>query len=193
MRPARPKTPIKTFILTSIVFLLPALLRALDPCAKAKNAWITVSAYQCTYRAVTSHEGKQTESRMKYTWQKPGKIRMDIQEPQDGAVLIYNPQVSPKVKVRPFPKLRGFVLKYNLTDKRVSSDSGGTIDRSDLGHRIAEVCKEFEKPDQKVFFDDNGLLSRIEKTDAKGAIVEIFEWRELLINPQVSEELFKKF
>lgn len=151
---------------------------------------------------------------MIYSFQKPGKIRMDIKKPSKGAALIYNPEISPKVQVRPFPKISRFVLHYNLTDKRVSSDSGGTIDRSDIGHRIEVFCGKLGKSDSKPketggeisvdfraerggterwTFEKDGLLKKIESFDDGGALTEIFEWNELKINQPLNPELFKKF
>ncbi len=193
MRAPRSKTLNFKILFILSVLLLPASLRADDVCSKSKKAWESVESYQCTYRAVTDHEGKKTESLMKYTYQKPGKIRMDIEKPRKGAVLIYNPEVSDKVKVRPYKSFGGMVLSFPLTSKRVSSDSGGTIDKSDLGHRMAEICGEKRDANEKTVFDENGFLRKIERRDTKGNIVESFEWKDLKINPALPANAFTDF
>ena len=95
--------------------------------------------------------------------------------------------------MRPFSKLRFLVLDYDLTDKRVSSGSGGTIDRSDLGTRIEAVCAGPSNPNQKLTFDDAGFLRKIETYDQKGNLLELFEWQDLKINQKFPNELFTKF
>lgn len=128
------------------------------------SRWKEVRSYQCAYQAKTFYEGKQTESLMRYSYLSPNKIRMDIEKPKKGAVLIYNPEVSNLVKVRPFPKLKFFVLNYALNDKKVSSDSGGTVDRSDLNHRAETICQLLQKRINKGSRDSLLILS----TDQQG-------------------------
>ncbi len=183
------------FAVYSITFLVLAAtpLRAENPCTKFKAAWEKIQSYQCTYRALTSHEGKVKETVMRYSYRKPGKIRMDIQKPQKGAALLYDPGISPKVKVRPFPRLARLILNYNLTDKRVSSDSGGTIDRSDLGHRMEEICRDPENKKRKLVLDRAGFLRIAEFFDAQGNRVESFEWQDLIVDPTLPKDLFQKF
>lgn len=158
---------------------------------------------------------------MRYSFQKPNKVRMDIEKPSKGAILIYNPDVSEKVKVMPFPKLPFFVLNYGLTDRRVSSDSGGTIDKSDLGNRIESFCRDLEKQrdspfnvftvtaplqeiilseiqngkkfSRKFTFGENNLLSKIEVLNEEGEILETFEWNNLNINLSFDPQFFTKF
>jgi len=166
-------------------------VRAETSCAKVKEVWKNVDSYRCTYRALTLYEGKVKESLMTYSYQKPGKIRMDIQKPRKGVVLIYNPEVSGKVRVRPFPSFKSLVMNYDLTDKKVSSGSGGTLDRSDLGHRMESVCAN---PDsRRISFDKSGLLNKVEELDSDGKILESFEWINLEINPPMDPAVFKDF
>ncbi|OGR94260.1 MAG: hypothetical protein A2902_05785 [Elusimicrobia bacterium RIFCSPLOWO2_01_FULL_64_13] len=128
-----------------MLFLWVSPSRADDPvCSALKDAWAKVRTYRCSYRALTSHEGKVKETRMVYAFAKPGKVRMDISLPSRGAVLLYDPEDSPKVRVRPFPSLPFFILKYGLDHPRVSTDSGGTVDRSDLGSRMESLCGTWE-------------------------------------------------
>lgn len=189
---------------------------AQDLSRKLLNAWNNVHSYQCTYKASTLHDGKITETIMRYTFQKPNKIRMDIEKPQKGAVLIYNPEISEKVRVRPFPSLPFFVLHYNLTDKTVSSDSGGTIDRSDLGHRLEVLGKELEQDGVKFSFSEQdgwmmdvlqkdtssyrryvigkqNLLTKVELLDSASKVLETFEWIDIQVNPSLDLQIFRKF
>ncbi len=173
--------------------------------------WKKVQSYQCIYSAQTFHEGKSTQTRMRYFFQSPNKIRMEIEKPKKGAVLIYNPEISKKVRIRPFRKTPFLVLNYNLTDKRVSSDSGGTIDRSDLGHRIESLCDSFgagdrmEKNEMLLRSEENGkkinrrytfadqFLRKIEVMDERGRLIELFEWENLEVNPNLNSKLFENF
>lgn len=74
---------------------------------------------------------------------------MDIEKPKKGAILIYNPDISNLVKIRPFQKLKFFILNYPLNDKKVSSDSGGTLESSSLGHRAEALCQLLQKRTNK--------------------------------------------
>lgn len=67
---------------------------------------------------------------------------MDIQTPNSGAVLIYNPALSEEVRVRPFPRLPFLVINYALNHPKVISDSGGTVDKSHLSERIKSFCTD---------------------------------------------------
>lgn len=190
---------------------------ASDPCARLSAAWKEVRSYQCTYRAVTLYDGKTKETLMKYSYAKPGKIRMDIEKPRKGAVLIYNPEVSPKVRVRPFPKASFAVLSYPLNHPRVTSGDGGTVDKSDLGHRGEAFCAQWKaaaESDRKTrgpsefelvlhgkdgtvrkrfHLDGRGLIDRIEVLDGRGRTTETFEWTDLRVNPDLPPDLFRKF
>ena len=189
---------IKALIGAAALFLAARASAAQDDCARALKAWESAGSYQCVYRAFTSHEKKRSESLMLYSYEKPGKIRMDIEKPRKGAVLIYNPEISKKVKVRPFPNLPFFVLNYGLTDSRVSSDSGGTVESSDLGSRMRSVCGE--PPDQgpgktntRCTFSAEGFLTKIETTDGKGGLAESYEWKDLKVNVKFKPDFFTKF
>ena len=183
----------RVFLPAVIFFLTGSFLSAETVCDALSKNWAKVRTYQCTYHAITSHEGKIKETVMTYTYQKPGKIRMDILKPQKGAVLLYDPEKSEKVKVRPFPKLRFVVLDYKLTDKRVSSDSGGTIDRSDLGTRTAGTCADSKAKNRRYSYDENGFIRKAESLDAKGNVVEFFEWSDLKTNLDLEPKTFTDF
>ena len=181
------------FIFPTVFILAVSFARAEDVCDALSKNWAKVQTYRCTYRAITSHEGKIKETVMVYTYEKPGKVRMDIRKPQKGAVLVYNPEKSEKVKVRPFPRLKFMVLDYNLTDKRVSSDSGGTVDRSDLGTRTSGACADMNNKNRRYSFDENGLIRKSETLDSKGKVVEIFEWTDLKTNLDLPADTFTDF
>lgn len=206
----------RSFVKRKTVLLLFASFPAAttkDLCDRLLKPWSEIRSYECTYRAVTFQEGKKTESLMRYSFERPDKIRMDIESPRKGAVLIYNPEVSKKVRVRPFPGLKFFVLDYNLTDKKVSSDSGGTLDRSDLANRAKALCEDLTRHPpaygskneivlepagkdggkRRVLLGDNGLIEKLEVYDGKGELSESFEWTGLKANPIFGKDLFTKF
>ena len=173
-----------------------------------------MQSYQCVYRA--SHEKGDTV--LLYSYEKPGKIRMDIEKPKKGAVLIYNPAQSNKVRVRPFPATPFINFNFNLNDDKVKSKSGGTVDRSDLGSRLESFCAELSsagKNAQVVYYDggrpqgvvisggpkdrvkvfsfgEDGLLKRIEVTES-GKKAQTSEWSDLKLNPKFKPDFFEKF
>lgn len=193
------------------------LVQAETLCEKANQAWLSIKSYQCDYIATTLYEGKQKETEMLYSYAKPNKIRMDISKPKQGAVLIYNPEITKKVRVRPFPSLKFMILKFDLIDPKVSSDNGGTIDESDLGTRMQKFCSLLEKTDskfihenleingvtlqvkeegqwlkKKYYFNNKNLLEKIEVLDSTEEIIEKFEWKNFKANFQFKENWFKE-
>ena len=203
-----------------VLFLLMAAVRPVQAessafCEKLRAVWGSVENYRCTYDAKTFHEGKFSENVMEYLFKKPGKIRMNIRRPRPGAVLIYNPQKSALVQVRPFPSLKFLVLKFKLTDPKVSADGGGTVDQSDLGHRTETLCTLIENggalysEDEKVVtipvqengkprlkkFTLNGenLIAKIELTDLQGKVLESFSWDNLVVNGKIDDASFTEF
>lgn len=181
-----------------ILFFLRVLshpLSAQDKCEELLAAWERVESYQCFYRAITFYEGKKSVTEMRYTFQKPNKVRMDIIKPQNGAVVIYNPAVSKKVRVRPYPALPFFVLNYDLTHRKVKADSGATIADSHLGERIKDYCSSTslkKNENLELTIDSKSQLPEIIEISSPGKN-ERFEWLELKINPELNPEIFVKF
>lgn len=75
---------------------------------------------------------------IRYSYRKPGYVRMDFREPHPGAVLIYNP-VSGKVKLWPFGP--GSIPQLNLlpTDSLIRDDHGHQVDHSDIGVLLRNI------------------------------------------------------
>ncbi len=175
-----------------------------------------ITSYDCNFRSVTQYEGKRTETVMRYSFQKPDKVRMDIASPRKGAVVLYNPAVSPKVRVRPFPAVKAMVLSYDLSHKRVSSGPGGTIDKSHLGARVEQACANIAKSPDVVFHPERnpkeieesyvengkkhlrryvlspeGFIAKIETRNDRGEMESLSEWTDLKINPVLNPKIFE--
>lgn len=187
-----------------------------EVCAKVQEAWGKTRSYQCGYRAVTRYEGKKTETKMRYSYEKPGKVRMDIESPKKGALVIYNPEILDKVRVRPFPSIKSMVMTYELSHKRVTSDSGRTIAQSHLGEKVDDLCEALSKEkdvtlklsdgsDKEVMvkkqdegktrirryvLDENWMIRKIETANEQGEVLNLLEWTDLKVNPELPGNLF---
>jgi hypothetical protein len=69
-----------------------------DPLAAAETRFDTLTTYQLTLR---SHPADGDAVELRYSFRKPGFIRMDFVRPHSGATLIYNPKTR-TARVWPF-------------------------------------------------------------------------------------------
>ena len=178
------------------------------------QSWQKVQGYRSGYHSITLYEGKRSESKMIYSFLRPDKVRMDIELPKKGAVLLYNAVINKEVQVRPFPGMPFFVLKYDLKHPRVSSDSGRTVAQSHIGGRIESVCGELrarldllvqDEPNRVVitganpfykkilYLNANALPWKVEDYDESGKVVSLNEFTDIEVNPLFNPDLFTKF
>ena len=108
-----------------------------DPLSAARARFEQINTYQLTVRS----EGARREEIIRYTYQKPGFIRMDMVTPFSGAVLIYSPE-SNRVRVWPFgrPEQRSG-MSLRPTNPLVRSARGHRVDQSDVGTLLENIGK----------------------------------------------------
>lgn len=100
-----------------------------DPVARALQRFAQLQSYQVMVRSVSS----QNETKViRYSYRKPGHVRMDFSTPHAGAALIYNPG-NGKVKLWPFGVGTFPVLNLSPTDSLITDENGHRVDQSDLG------------------------------------------------------------
>lgn len=105
----------------------------MDPVGAAIERYRTVESYQVMLK---SSYGDQSDI-IRYSYRKPGFIRMDFVQPHKGAVLIYNP-LTKEVRLWPFGgKLLS--LKLSPGNRLVQSPTGQRVDKSDIGKLLDNV------------------------------------------------------
>lgn len=88
----------------------------------------TVDSYRVTIRS--THDGE--EQHIRYSYKKPGFVRMEFIRPHDGALLIYNPDTK-LVHVWPFGAGHFPDVSLSPTNPLIQSLSGIRVDQSDVG------------------------------------------------------------
>lgn len=90
-----------------------------------------VGAYQTVIKSSGSHNSDKPDI-IRYYYQKPGYVRMEVIEPFNGAVLVYSP-LTERVKLWLFGY--GSFPSFSLSpeNRLIQSPSGQRVDRSDLG------------------------------------------------------------
>lgn len=100
-----------------------------DPVARALQRFSQIASYQVMVRSVSSQD--ETKA-IRYSYRKPGYVRMDFSTPHAGAVLIYNPARG-NVKLWPFGAGTFPVLNLSPTDSLITDENGHRVDQSDIG------------------------------------------------------------
>ncbi len=100
-----------------------------DPVARALQRFAQLPSYQVMVRSVSSQDETKV---IRYSYRKPGYVRMDFSTPHAGAVLIYNP-ANGKVKLWPFGAGTFPVLNLSPTDSLITDENGHRVDQSDIG------------------------------------------------------------
>lgn len=100
----------------------------LPPLADAIEHFRSVETYQVTLRSAHA-EG---ESQLRYSYRKPGFVRMDFIRPHAGAVLVYSP-LTRRVRLWPFGAGRFPELTLSPRNPLVQGPGGQSVDRSDVG------------------------------------------------------------
>ncbi|MBZ0329800.1 hypothetical protein KZO25_05625 [Halomonas sp. ANAO-440] len=91
------------------------------------------------YRLTLRSQGSSGEEVIRYSYQGPGYVRMDMETPYAGAVLIYRPDTG-KVQLWPFGSPgRRPGLSLRPTNRMVRSSRGHRVDQSDVGTLLRNV------------------------------------------------------
>ncbi|WP_411754155.1 LolA family protein [Serratia sp. (in: enterobacteria)] len=106
-----------------------------DPIVLAQEQLAQIAAYQCR---IDSRSAQGDRTLMRYSYRKPGYVRMDFTEPHHGAVLIYAPD-SAKVRVWPFGMGTLPVLSLSPSNSLVQGPNGHRVDRSDVGTLLRNI------------------------------------------------------
>lgn len=97
-----------------------------------------VETYQATLRSSAVPGGSFREI-IRYTYKKPGWVRMDFRQPHPGLVLTYDPERN-EVRLWPFgPKGPDFSVSPDIGWLR--SGGGERVDRSDIGTLLHRAIK----------------------------------------------------
>ena len=106
-----------------------------DPISQAQEQLAQIAEYQCK---IDSRSAQGDRTLMRYSYRKPGYVRMDFSEPHRGAVLIYDPD-SAKVRVWPFGIGTLPVLSLSPSNSLVQGPNGHRIDQSDVGTLLRNI------------------------------------------------------
>lgn len=91
-----------------------------------------------SYR-MTLHSGHGNSAEViRYTYKKPGFVRMDFITPHTGALLVYSP-ISKSVRLRPFAFATSLVITLSPDNSLIKSSHGHRIDASDFGSFLQQV------------------------------------------------------
>ncbi|HEY9279984.1 MAG TPA: sigma-E factor regulatory protein RseB domain-containing protein [Eoetvoesiella sp.] len=104
------------------------LADAANPLKTAMERYEEVNAYQMQVRG----SGGNKNEAMLYAYKKPGYVRLDIQQPFNGAVIVYDP-VSKQATLWPFGRGRLPILTLKPENRLIRSAAGQRVDQSDVG------------------------------------------------------------
>lgn len=124
-----------------ISILLAGLLAGLamsagDPVQASLARYRMIGSYRTTL--VATHGG--SSEVIRYSYRKPGFVRMEFIKPHKGSVLVYDPG-SGAVRLRPFGFAKGLVLTMNPSNRLVKSALGHRVDQSDIGTLLERVAR----------------------------------------------------
>lgn len=118
-----------TALTLAATLLVPLLsLNTANPVQAVMDHYQGIAAYQVT---LTSVSGDKTEI-IRYSYKKPGHVRMEFVTPFKGAVLIYDPGTR-RAKLWPFGYGRFPGLGLSPDNSLIQSATGQRVDRSDVG------------------------------------------------------------
>lgn len=120
--------------LLATALLTPAGASPPDPVAAARQQFEQLDSYRVTLRSSAPRSKPQI---IRYTWRKPGFVRMDFVTPYPGALLTYSPH-SGKVRLWPFGQ-GGPALTLAPDNPLIRGPHGRRADRSDVGILLRTV------------------------------------------------------
>jgi len=123
---------------------------AADPVATAMENYKSVDSYAVT---LVSRSGG-SEEVIRYSYRKPGLVRMDFISPHKGAALAYDPGKE-TVVLRPLGFLKSFVLTLKADNRLIRSSRGHTVDKSDIGALFENVERIRQRGSVKVIAEES--------------------------------------
>lgn len=113
--------------------------RAAGIIAKMKAAYANVNAYRTDVEVKEYREGRIAETRrFYYTFKKPDRVRIDMESPHPGLVLVY-PDEEGKVSIKPGGPGHFFKLRLAPDNPFLTRRTGQRIDQTDLGLLIRNI------------------------------------------------------
>lgn len=106
-----------------------------DPIIFAQQSFNKIQSYQVVMRSSSAAGERKI---IRYSYKKPGYVRMDFTQPHAGAVLTYNP-VSARVTLWPFGVGTLPVLNLSPTNSVIQDEHGHRVDRSDIGVLLGNI------------------------------------------------------
>lgn len=106
-----------------------------DPISAALHHFEQIESYQVNVHS-QSAQGDLTVIR--YSYRKPGYVRMDFTEPHKGAALAYDPTRG-EVRLWPFGINTLPVLNLSPTNSLIRDKNGHRVDQSDMGTLLSHI------------------------------------------------------
>lgn len=101
---------------------------SVDPIQSALEQYRDVAAYQVTVKS----SGAAHSEILRYSYKRPGHVRMEFVRPFSGAVIVYDP-VSRQARLWPFGYRNFPSLTLSPENRLIQSRTGQRVDRSDVG------------------------------------------------------------
>lgn len=106
-----------------------------DPIIFAQQNFNKIQSYQVVMRSSSAAGERKI---IRYSYKKPGYVRMDFTQPHAGAVLTYNP-ISARVTLWPFGLGTLPVLNLSPTNSLIQDERSHRVDRSDIGVLLGNI------------------------------------------------------
>lgn len=116
-------------------FLPPSNESSADPIILAQQHFEYIESYQVK---IISKSALGENNVIRYSYRKPGYVRMDFTEPHPGAVLVYNP-TSGTVRLWPFGLHQLPVLNLSPANSLIRDQNGHRVDQSDVGTLLRNI------------------------------------------------------
>lgn len=112
-----------------------------DPLAAAAACFEALHGYQVTLRSTDATGVREV---IRYSFRKPGWVRMEFEQPHRGAVLVYAPDTG---RVRLWPFGLGHWPRLDLAPDHalLRNPRGHRVDRSDVGVLLADMRRLSER------------------------------------------------
>lgn len=220
---------LRSIQLPIIALLCLCAIDALDARAGLTDAAVLLDAMQTAYARVADYQTAVevrsfagddgfTLRRFRYTFRKPNLIRLDLESPHRGTILVY-PDRNGKVATKP-PYF--FTLHLSPDSPLLGTSAGQRIDQTDMGSLVTNIFHSLtdQRRGPAEIVDENGYIRirvlardhfregvvtlyvflvdkvlllpvRVEESTPEGRLERIVVFADLRINTGVSDDLFR--
>jgi outer membrane lipoprotein-sorting protein len=126
-----------------------------SPLENALENFRKIGSYSVTLR---SGNGSGEGETIRYTYKKPGFIRMEFVSPHSGALLVFDPNTG-MVRLRPFGMLKPLVMTLSPDNSLIKSSRGHRVDASDIGSFLKRV-KELARHGSENYIGEERIHGR---------------------------------